>query len=230
MYIFISGFGHGGTTIMSVILGAHSQTHLIPYETRWFLSGEINDSKAIAYSHSVPSGYIIEKTPMHVRKIPEISKLFPDAKFVIMVRNPLDVIASQYKRHGDLGKALKRIKEDYASIANVQHMKCVHIVRYEDMIEDPVGVIEKVCMFVGLLFEPEMLEYHRKDLKWSGVEPEYSDGVGEEKHLKRRAWQVTQPIFDGRGRWSRELNDDQVKTILKDIGYIVEELKYDISK
>jgi protein O-GlcNAc transferase len=228
MYIFISGFGHSGTTLMSVILGAHSQTHLIPYETRWFLWGECNDSEAIAYSHSISFEYIIEKTPMHVRRISQMSEIFPDAKFIVMVRNPLDVIASQYKRHGKMERAINRLQKDYASIANVQHMECVKIVRYEDMVENPQGVIKDVCEFVGLLFEPEMLEYHKQDIRWEGVEPEYTDGVGEEEHLKRRAWQVTQPIFDGRGRWRRELNDEEVKTILENVENVCEELAYKV--
>jgi protein O-GlcNAc transferase len=105
-------------------------------------------------------------------------------------------------------------------------MECVKIVRYEDMIDDPQGVIQDVCEFVGLIFRAEMLDYHKKDIKWEGVDPEYTDGVGEEEHLKRRAWQVTQPLFDGRGRWQRELNNDQVSIILNKVGYVVDELNY----
>jgi hypothetical protein len=226
MYIFISGFGHGGTTLMSVMLGAHPDTHLIPYETRWFLSGEINDSEAIAYSHSISSDIIIEKTPMHVRRIEKISQAFPDAKFVVMVRNPLDVIASQYKRHGDMNRAIERLKADYASIANVKHMECVKIVRYEDIVENAEEVLKDVCEFVGLIFRAEMLDYHKQDIRWENVDPEPTDGVGEEEHLKRRAWQVTQPLFDGRGRWRRELKDDEVALVLDEVGHVIDELNY----
>jgi hypothetical protein len=76
MFIFVSGFGHGGTTLMSVILGSHPDTHLIPYETRWFFAGEFSGEEAIEYSHNISSPYIIEKTPMHVRKIDKIADIF----------------------------------------------------------------------------------------------------------------------------------------------------------
>jgi len=220
MYIFVSGFGHGGTTLMASILGSHPDIHLIPYETRWFLWKELSDKEPIKYAKNIQEPYIVEKTPMHVRKIRGISKLFPDSHFVVMVRNPLDVIASQYKRHGDIHKAIRRCKEDYDAIANVKNMGHVHIVRYEDLIADTEGVVKDVCGRVGLLFDAEMLSFHEKKIPWEGVTPVLTDGVGEEEHLKRRAWQIQQPIFDGRGRWRGELNDDQVQLVRSELGPI----------
>jgi protein O-GlcNAc transferase len=226
MYIFVSGFGHGGTTLMASILGSHPDIHLIPYETRWFLWKELSDKDPLEYASLVDKPYIVEKTPMHVRKIGGIKELLPDSHFVIMVRNPLDVIASQIKRHGDIMKAIDRCKKDYDAISNVKNMEHVQIVRYEDLIEDTEGVIRGICGGIGLLFDEEMLKYHEKKIPWEGVIPQDNDGVGEEKHLQRRAWQIQQPIFDGRRRWRRELTDDQVGLVREYLVAAFEELNY----
>lgn len=225
MYIFVSGFGHGGTTLMACILGSHPDVHLIPYETRWFLR-KMSAADPLEYASLVDKPYIVEKTPMHVRKIGGIKELLPDSQFVIMVRNPLDVIASQYKRHGDVQKAIERCKEDYEAISNVKDMEHVHIVRYEDLIDNVENVIKRLCGDIGLLFDDEMLKYHEKKIPWEGVIPEDNDGVGEEKHLQRRAWQIQQPIFDGRERWRRELNDEQVQLVRTELAPIFLEFNY----
>jgi hypothetical protein len=58
------------------------------------------------------------------------------------------------------------------------------------------------------------------------VIPQDNDGIGEEKHLQRRAWQIQQPIFDGRGRWRSELSDDQVGLVREYLTAAFEELNY----
>lgn len=225
MYIFVSGFGHGGTTLMASILGSHPDIHLIPYETRWFIE-KISDIEPMKYAKNINKPYIVEKTPSHVRKIRGISKIFPDSHFVVMVRNPLDVIASQYKRHGDIYKAIDRCKQDYDAISNVKDMGHVHIVRYEDLIQDVENVVKDICGRIGLLFSAEMLNYHKEQKMFVDVVPEHTDGVGEEEHLRRRAWQIQQPIFDGRGRWQSELNDDQVRLVRSKMHGAMKKLNY----
>ena len=211
---------------MASILGSHPDVHLIPYETRWFLWKELSDKEPKAYAKNIDSPYIVEKTPMHVRKIRGISKLFPDSKFVVMVRNPLDVIASQYKRHGDISKAIQRCIEDYDAIANVKNMEHVYIVRYEDLIEDTESVVKGVCEHIGLLFDDEMLKFYEKPTMLTDVDAKQTDGVGEKEHLQRRAWQIQQPIFDGRGRWERELKDRHVKLVRRELAAAIQELNY----
>jgi hypothetical protein len=224
MYIFVSGFGHAGTTLMTVMLGSHPDAHLIPYETRWFLWGD-NPDEAIAYAKNIDKPYIIEKTPMHVRKIEQMHKSFPDAKFVVMIRNPYDVIASQYKRHSNIDKAIQRMKDDYEAIQKSKEKPYVKVVRYEDLIDDTEGVLRSICKFIGIEFNSEMLNYHRKDINWEGVEPKYSDGVGEKEHLHRRAWQVSQPLFDGRGR-HKELSPKSIEYLNSHLGKVIKNLKY----
>jgi protein O-GlcNAc transferase len=225
MYIFVSGFGHSGTTLIASILGAHSQVHLIPYETRWFMKQKtFYDIES--YAHNIKESHIVEKTPSHVHKIRGISKAFPDAKFVICIRHPLDVIASQYKRHGNLDKAIQRFVKDFHAISNIKHIDNVCVVRYENIVDNAKYEIERICDEVGLLFEAEMLNFYKKKPMLVDVNAEYTDGVGEEKHLKRRAWQVRQPIFDGRGRWRGELSDDQVAYVLKTVNPMMKKLNY----
>jgi hypothetical protein len=225
MYIFVSGFGHAGTTLMTVMLGSHPQTHLIPYETRWFL-WEDKVKEAVDYAQKINKPYIIEKTPMHVRKIDAMHNSFPDAKFIVMIRNPYDVIASQYKRHADIEKAINRMHDDYFAIKKAHDLGYVKVVRYENVIEHTSDELKDICNFLGITFCEQMLNYHQQSIEWEGVEPRYSDGVGEKEHLHRRAWQVSQPLFDGRGR-HKELSQDHINYVNSSLGHIIDELKYE---
>ena len=62
-------------------------------------------------------------------------------------------------------------------------------------------------------YTDSMLEYHVESKKWFGAEelvkPKQIDNL--QDHKKLRNWQVNQPLFDGRGRWRKEMNPESKK-------------------
>ena len=52
-------------------------------------------------------GMIVQKQPVMVKCFPELLELIPSSKFLVMVRDPRDAIASQFVRHAKnpLGEA-----------------------------------------------------------------------------------------------------------------------------
>ncbi len=71
--------------------------------------------------------------------------------------------------------------------------------RYEDFIDDPGDSLAALCGFIGVPFEPDMLDYHKKQAAWGR-----SRKTRETHSLRRRA-QVNEPIRDFRGAWKETL-------------------------
>jgi sulfotransferase family protein len=109
-----------------------------------------------------------DKTPSYVLHIPLLADLFPEARFVHVIRDGravalslLDVgfgprslaqAALQWRERVGLGLAFER---------ELGPGRCRHV-RYEDLIEDPAGTLEPLCEFVGLEFDPAMLRYFER--------------------------------------------------------------------
>jgi sulfotransferase family protein len=109
-----------------------------------------------------------DKTPSYVLHLPLLAELFPEARFVHVVRDGrvvalslLDVgfgprtvtqAALQWRERVGLGLAFER---------ELGPSRCRQV-RYEDLLEDPPGTLESLCDFVGLEFDPLMLQYFER--------------------------------------------------------------------
>jgi hypothetical protein len=127
-----------------------------------------------------------EKTPHHYRYIHQLLRWFPNARIVVMVRDPRAVCSSllvvPWRKWGWRGMgslelhSLKRARricldaEQWQRHVNDLHERWVEdvrirIVTYESLVEDPSGVIRAVCGFVEVPFIEAMLT----DRIWSTV-------------------------------------------------------------
>lgn len=123
---------------------------------------------------------ICEKTPKNVLVFPELNEIFPDAKFIFVLRDPRSIIASLKKvREGMDGSSVKSafgksISSDIGLIRSYIDQgfkfhskfgeKC-HIVQYEKLVQDPETEIGAVCSFLGIDYRPVMLETDNPDLQ-----------------------------------------------------------------
>jgi hypothetical protein len=107
-------------------------------------------------------GRIIAKSPTHTFRIRVLMKLFPDAKFVHIVRNPYAVYASTVHLWQSLTSRFALQSTDHAGIHDylletyLQGHKAVaaakHFIppgqfyelRYEDLVDDPVGSMRRL--------------------------------------------------------------------------------------
>jgi hypothetical protein len=106
-----------------------------------------------------------DKTPPYIEIVPQLSELYPGAKFIHLVRDGRDVAISYidlwwhgncryYEPDFDWTRAL-RFREKYAKTALD---RSILDVKYEDLLSDPEFVVRKICDFLGEAFEPEMLD------------------------------------------------------------------------
>ncbi|WP_421890629.1 sulfotransferase family protein [Marinoscillum sp.] len=110
-----------------------------------------------------------DTTPLNTYYIPELVSVFPKARFIFLLRDGRDVVAS-YKRGGEayLGKLAEpqqaaihwvhAVKE----YQKLQKQTEVLLIRYEDLVTQPEVELMKVCDHLGVAYEPNILSYHHR--------------------------------------------------------------------
>jgi len=119
-----------------------------------------------------------EQTPRNLFFIDEILNFYPTAKIVCMIRDPRDVLLSQkYKwKRKFLGHKRVPFKEVIRSwfnyhpitisklwnsntkkILNSLNKENVYLIKYEELLEQPEIVIERLCSFLNINFYESML-------------------------------------------------------------------------
>lgn len=113
-------------------------------------------------------GRLLLKSPTHTARIPLLLQMFPDARFVYIVRHPYDVFASTRHLHEVLCRENsfvcppligleERILTSYSEMYQAYHLQRAMIdpgrrceLRYEDLIADPPGQLQRIYEHLGL--------------------------------------------------------------------------------
>jgi sulfotransferase family protein len=186
--VFILTSIRSGSTLLRVLLNTHSQLHA-PHElhlrgmrvelsSRYVVRAmrELGlDETALDYLlwdrllhwELTRSGkkYIVEKTPSDVFIWRRIAECWPDARFIILLRHPVAIARSRQLAWGhetdedNLKKVLRYMNRVEKARRNLDALT----IRYEDLTADPERVTQDVCAFLGVEWEPEMLDYGRVD-------------------------------------------------------------------
>jgi hypothetical protein len=108
---------------------------------------------------------LVNKTPNDVFIAEEIARCWTDARFIYLLRHPGAIARSrQETRPQDSPERNARMVLRYGDA--LEQARAAHpgaTVRYEDLTADPRGETQKLCAFLGLEWEPEMLDYGRFD-------------------------------------------------------------------
>lgn len=114
---------------------------------------------------------IVDKMPIRTVQAGMLWRLFPDARFIFCQRHPCDVVLSNFMQHYTVSDAFANFYrlEDAARIYD-KTMKLwqlytdrlpldYHVVRYESLVADLEGETRQLLAFLGLEWDPQMLEY-----------------------------------------------------------------------
>jgi hypothetical protein len=107
----------------------------------------------------------LEKTPTHLFHVAEIMNATPDAKFIELVRDGRDVLASKKSRvvKGSDFNTLWDILAWKSAINSVdaarkQYPDNIWRIRYEDFVSNPERELRRMCDWLGLEFDAMMLK------------------------------------------------------------------------
>ena len=175
-----------------------------------------------------------EKTPRHVYRIDELLEAFPDGKVVCLVRDPRAVVASYRDWHGaaerrgvteseELAADRRRSRRSYNPVlmsllwrgvvqASYQALRRhgaerVRIQRFERLAERPEDEVRELCGWLGLAYEPGLLEIPVVNSSYATT----GEGVS------------TEPL----DRWRERLSDSEVGVVQACCGRLMDELGYE---
>lgn len=110
---------------------------------------------------------IVDKNPVYSLFANNLHTLFPEAKFLVMVRNYKDNVLSRKKYAYrptsifELGVSWNFYYEQIFAQMRAAGIK-PHIVRYEDLVTEPEPTLKKICNYLEIDFQPAMLDYKDK--------------------------------------------------------------------
>lgn len=101
-----------------------------------------------------------DKTPLNVNCMDAIMKVFPQVRFVHLVRDGVDVVYSWSKlNRGDIKRAARRWKNAVTTARAFakRHPDRILEVRYESLCRAPEKTLREVCQFIDLSYESNMI-------------------------------------------------------------------------
>lgn len=155
-----------------------------------------------------------DTTPMNTRYMPEITDLFPQARYIFLLRDGRDVIASYQKGGkdylGELASPLIAARHWLRSVKMYEQMlqkTDILLVRYEKLVSDPETELTRICEALGVKYHPEMLQFHLSEPPEAMYqEPQHANirrpvsagSIGNWREALSRADQAqVMPIIDG---------------------------------
>lgn len=106
-----------------------------------------------------------DKTPKYVDVIPLLAGLFPDARFVHMIRDGRDVALSVldmerlHTRAATPARVWARQVRDGRQAGLAIGSERYTELRYEDLLQDQRGELKRICSFLGITYRAAMLEH-----------------------------------------------------------------------
>jgi hypothetical protein len=222
--VFIVGMPRSGTTLTEQVLAAHPRVHgagELPFMTElanelgyeetgtdWFArsiqSLDILKVRVLAKKYAdritipVGTGYHVDKMPHNFEQVGLIKLLFPNARIIHCVRDPIDTCLSCYTNffnaHHGYTSDFRTLAGYYSSYRQLMDHwsdvfgESIFTMDYEKMIADTSEQTRKLLDYVGVEFDLNCLEPHKADRSVGTIS----------------RWQVRQPIYNSSvRRWER---------------------------
>lgn len=187
--VFVLGTPRCGSTLLRMLLDSHSQirapqemyVRLLSVKVPKVMAEKAMESleldqrelehllwDRVLHRELVRSGKTVlaDKTPFNAHAWERLAECWPDARFVFLLRNPVAIVDSLARLMKEAVRVTRTIEKEEREV--LSHAKAVdaarrglpgHTMRYEDLVSDPEAALRSLCEFIGVDFEPGMLEY-----------------------------------------------------------------------
>jgi hypothetical protein len=167
-----------------------------------------------------------DKTPMYMRHLSLLEKLFPDAQYVHLVRDGRDAALSFLQMpEGTFTRTWahpstpaqfaclwRKEVRDARTLGRRVGASRYFEVRYEALVEDPEATVRAICAFAALPYEPAMLDY-------TGAVD-----VSAKPHQQR----LLTPPTSGVRSWRSDMSAEDVAAFESVAGDLLDELGYEV--
>jgi hypothetical protein len=177
-----------------------------------------------------------DKTPFYNQYLKTIAGTLPEAHFIHIIRDGRDAALS--------GKGLPFVAGDFEAIGRNwsqqilntrrQARACCHYleIRYEDLLVKTTDILQKICVFIDLSYEPGMeLYYQQAPERMAELGNTYNaDGsvaATREARLHRHRLTAQPPEPTRIGRWKTEMTKEELVRFNQVAGALLKELGYE---
>jgi len=210
--IFVGGMPRSGTTLMRTMLDAHpdvrcgQETRVIPrvlgLRASWFKSSKerirlreagitedvINAAITqfileVIVKHGKPAPYLCNKDPFTLKSIEYLHKIFPNSRFIFMIRDGRatthSIITRKVTISGFNVKSYRDVVTKWSTAMDVMYQQCLRVgssvclmVRYENLVLHPMQETKQIMDFLNIPWNDSMLnhEKHMNNISLSSVE------------------------------------------------------------
>jgi len=151
-----------------------------------------------------------DKNPEYSLYIDILIKNFPEAKYIYITRDYRDQILSYMKfdfSYPIIPLIAYRWKKSVQKVLKVQKKNTVSFftVRYEDLVETPAKYMEEACHFLGIDFDPSILDFHKS--AWENF------GTKAQQELKQKYHKDLFRPIDKKsvGLWKTKMKTNDIK-------------------
>ncbi len=129
---------------------------------------------------------VVDKNPSYSLHIDVLKNIFPESKFIVIVRDYRDNVVSR-KKYSDQNISIHKLAADwnyyYENIINSLSKNKInyHLIKYEDLANNPTHSLQSLCTYLGIDYTDEMLNFQElsKEMKTHA-----SSSVSKEKNEK----------------------------------------------
>ena len=152
-----------------------------------------------AYAHAHAKSRWGDKTPRYVLNIPELAALFPNSRFIHLIRDGRDVALSYADvpfGPTNVAKAAElwgnRVAKGLRDGRELERGRYIEIM-YTDLVEDNEGEVKDICAFIGAPFHAAMLDPKETKKGALARADKYNKHVTEQPIKRVRSWKTDMP-------------------------------------
>jgi len=186
------------------------------------------------FSQGKDPSIIVDKNNYYIHHLADLKEVWPDAYFIQMVRDGRDVACSYRElRHLDtksiykpkLSDSIEEIAMEWTTnnrnvldfILSLHDQRRI-LIRYEDLILNTEKTLQSVCLFLGIQYERNMLNYH---------DERNHDEPKETIDWKRKTLDPPDPSRIG--RFKSDLTEGEINIFNSIAGSVLLQFNYSIS-
>ena len=226
--VFLVGFPRSGTTLLDTMLMGHPQVEVLEEEPTTRHAAEVlgdfaslplaTDAQiraardayfrtAASLTPLAPGKLLVDKNPLAMNMLPLIHRIFPDARIILALRHPCDVLLSCFNTNFKLNDAMSNFVrlESAAELYNLTFSfferaqalfaMPVHRIRYENVVGNREHELRALLDFLSLEWTEDVLDHQAtalgrgriKTASYSQVaEPIYTRATGRWEHYREQ--------------------------------------------
>ena len=127
------------------------------------------------YLYDTNYSYFLDKTPRYYLIVNELMQIYPEAKYILLIRNPLAVLGSiintwvkeSWYKLSEYNNDLTRAISEYIDIIdNKKKNKSFLIIHYEELLADNKKTLETIFDYLSVDYEAGVEDYNQRSEKW----------------------------------------------------------------